>query len=146
MEAAGSSPTWSARPVDVERERERRARAKAAIERCGLGDLSGEAAGRLSIGKVRLLELARAIVDEPTLVLLDEPTSGLEEYEAERFAEIVRTFREETSCAVLLVEHDVPFVMKLCDRITVLDLGRVIAEGTPAEVSANELVRSAYFG
>src|SRR6478735_1814233 len=128
------------------RERERRARAHAAIERCGLSDLATAAAGRLSIGKVRLLELARAIVDEPTLLLLDEPTSGLEEAEAERFAAIVHDVRVETGCAVLLVEHDMPFVMGLCDRVTVLDLGRVIAEGTPAEVSANELVRSAYFG
>ncbi len=133
-------------PSRRRRERERRTKAHVAIERCGLAELAGEAAGRLSIGKVRLLELARAIVDEPTVLLLDEPTSGLEESEAERFAAIVRAFRDETQCAVLLVEHDMPFVMALCDRITVLDLGRVIAEGTPAEVSADELVRSAYFG
>jgi len=128
------------------RERERRATAREALERCGLSALAEESAGRLPIGKVRLLELARAIVDEPTLLLLDEPTSGLDEVEAARFAEIVRSVRAENACAVLLVEHDMPFVMALCDRVTVLDLGRVIAEGTPAEVSANELVRSAYFG
>ncbi len=133
-------------PSRRRRERERRAKAKAAVARCGLTSLSGEAAGRLSIGKVRLLELARAIVDDPKVLLLDEPTSGLEEAEAEKFGEIVSEVRHETGCAVLLVEHDVPFVMGLCDRITVLNLGEVIAEGTPAEVSSNDLVRAAYLG
>ncbi len=135
-----------AAPSRRRRERERRAKAQAAVERCGLSSLSGEAAGRLSIGKVRLLELARAIVDDPKVLLLDEPTSGLEEAEAEKFGEIVSAVRHETGCAVLLVEHDVPFVMGLCDRITVLNLGEVIAEGTPAEVSSNDLVRAAYLG
>lgn len=91
-------------------------------------------------GKVRLLELARAIVDDPKVLLLDEPTSGLEEHEAERFGEIVREVRDATGCAVLLIEYDVPFVMGLCDRITVLNLGEVIVEGTPTEVSSNDLV------
>jgi branched-chain amino acid transport system ATP-binding protein len=135
-----------AAPSRRRRERERRAMAQAAVERCGLSSLSGEAAGRLSIGKVRLLELARAIVDGPKVLLLDEPTSGLEEAEADKFGEIVSAVRHETGCAVLLVEHDVPFVMGLCDRITVLNLGEVIAEGTPAEVSSNDLVRAAYLG
>ena len=135
-----------AAPSRRRRERDRRAKAQAAVERCGLSNLSGEAAGRLSIGKVRLLELARAIVDEPQVLLLDEPTSGLEEHEAERFGEIVREVRDSTGCAVLLIEHDVPFVMGLCDRITVLNLGEVIAEGTPGEVSSNDLVRAAYLG
>jgi branched-chain amino acid transport system ATP-binding protein len=133
-------------PPRRRREAERRAKAQAAVERCGLADLAGEPAGRLSIGKVRLLELARAIVDEPRVLLLDEPTSGLEEHEAERFGAIVREVRDATGCAVLLVEHDVPFVMGLCDRITVLNLGQVIAEGTPDEVSGNDVVRAAYLG
>ena len=104
------------------------------------------AAGKLSIGKIRLLELARAIVDEPRLVLLDEPTSGLEEYEAHRFADVVREYRSTSNAAVLLVEHDVPFVMNLCDRVTVLNLGEVIAEGTTDEVTNNPDVRAAYLG
>ena len=133
-------------PSRRRRENERRTKAQAAVARCGLADLSQEAAGRLSIGKVRLLELARAIVDDPLVLLLDEPTSGLEEQEAEKFGQIVREVRDSTGCAVLLVEHDVPFVMDLCDRITVLNLGEVIAEGTPAEVSGNDMVRAAYLG
>ena len=105
------------------------------MQRCGLADLRDEPAGSLSIGKIRLLELARAIVDDPKVLLLDEPTSGLEEHEAHRFGQVVREFRDTTGAAVLLVEHDVPFVMGLSDRVTVLNLGEVIAEGTPEEVS-----------
>lgn len=135
-----------AAPTRRRRSSERRAVAHATIERCGLGDIAAEAAGRLPIGKVRLLELARAMVDEPRLLLLDEPTSGLEEHEAERFAQLVRQFRDDTGAAVVLVEHDVPFVMALSDRVTVLDLGQVIAEGTPAEVTSHPAVRAAYLG
>ena len=127
-------------------EDDRRDRARQAVERCGLSDVRDVAAGKLSIGKIRLLELARAIVDEPRLLLLDEPTSGLEEYEAHRFADVVREFRSASDAAVLLVEHDVPFVMNLCDRVTVLNLGEVIAEGTTHEVANNPAVRAAYLG
>jgi branched-chain amino acid transport system ATP-binding protein len=127
-------------------ERARRERAREAVARCGLADHADEPAGRLPIGRIRLLELARAIVDGPSVLLLDEPTSGLEERESVRFAEIVREVRADTGCAVLLVEHDVPFVMGLCDRITVLDLGQVIADGTPDEVAADPAVRAAYLG
>ena len=133
-------------PTRRRRDTERRALAREAIERCGLTDVRDRPAGTLSIGKIRLLELARAIVDRPKLVILDEPTSGLEEIEAHRFGEIMQEIREESRCAVLLVEHDVPFVMHTCDRITVLDLGEVIAEGTPDEVSHNPVVRAAYLG
>jgi branched-chain amino acid transport system ATP-binding protein len=127
-------------------EAERRDRARAIVEQCGLGDVSKEPAGNLPIGKIRLLELARAIVDQPRALLLDEPTSGLEEQESHRFAQIVRDFRDNTGAAVLLVEHDVPFVMDLSDRVTVLNLGEVIAEGTPDDVSRNPAVRAAYLG
>jgi branched-chain amino acid transport system ATP-binding protein len=135
-----------AMPARRRRSRERRARARDVIERCGLGDLATEAAGRLPIGRVRLLELARAIVDEPMLLLLDEPTSGLEEHESARFAQLVREFRDHTDAAVILVEHDVPFVMGLADRVSVLNLGAVIAEGTPEQVSRDPAVRAAYLG
>lgn len=135
-----------AAPSRRHRSRDRRAAARAVIDRCGLSDLADEAAGRLPIGKVRLLELARAMVDQPRLLLLDEPTSGLEEHEAHRFAEIVRSYRDDTGASVILVEHDVPFVMELSDRVTVLNLGEVIAEGTPEEVSSDPAVRAAYLG
>jgi branched-chain amino acid transport system ATP-binding protein len=127
-------------------EADRRARARAVVDQCGLNDVRDVAAGKLSIGKIRLLELARAIVDEPRALLLDEPTSGLEEQESHRFAQIVREYRDRTGAAVLLVEHDVPFVMGLSDRVTVLNLGEVIAEGTPDDVSRDPAVRAAYLG
>jgi branched-chain amino acid transport system ATP-binding protein len=93
-----------------------------------------------------MVELARALADPPRLLLLDEPTSGLEEHEAENLARIVRRLRDASTCGVLLVEHDVAFVMSLCDRITVLNLGEVIAGGTPSEVTVDPVVRSAYLG
>jgi branched-chain amino acid transport system ATP-binding protein len=124
----------------------RRERVREVLDQCGLADLRDAVAATLPIGKLRLLELARAIIDEPQLVVLDEPTSGLEEHEAEKFGAIVRELGREHHCAVLLVEHDIPFVMDVCDRITVLNLGEVIGGGTPAEVSADPVVRAAYLG
>jgi branched-chain amino acid transport system ATP-binding protein len=133
-------------PTRVAHERARRERALEVMELCGLLDVRDVPAGLLSIGRARMVELGRAIADPPRLLLLDEPTSGLEEHEAENLAAIVRQLRSTSSCAVLLVEHDVAFVMGLCDRITVLNLGEVIAGGTPGEVTADPLVRSAYLG
>jgi branched-chain amino acid transport system ATP-binding protein len=128
------------------REKQRRERAHEVMSMCGLLDVRDVPAGLLSIGRARMVELARAIADPPRLLLLDEPTSGLEEHEAENLAAIVRQLRDSAPCAVLLVEHDVAFVMALCDRITVLNLGEVIAAGSPSEVTADPLVRSAYLG
>lgn len=127
-------------------EERRRAAAREMLAVCGLADSRGRQAAELSIGEARRLELARAVVDQPKLLLLDEPTSGLEESEVEVFAQIVRELRESTSCSILLVEHDVPFLMAICDHVTVMELGKVIADGTPAEVSRDEAVRAAYLG
>ena len=91
----------------------------------------------------RELEIARAIVDEPTVLLLDEPTSGLDEPERDRLGGIIQA-EHERGTAVVLVEHDVEFVMAQCDRIVVLNLGEVIADGTPAEVRKDERVVAAY--
>jgi branched-chain amino acid transport system ATP-binding protein len=133
-------------PTRTRRDKERRARAHEVMEMCGLLDVRDVPAGLLSIGRARMVELARAIADPPRLLLLDEPTSGLEEDEAHNLATIVRELRDHARCAVLLVEHDVAFVMSLCDRITVLNLGEVIAGGTPDEVTSDPMVRSAYLG
>lgn len=133
-------------PTRARRDRARRDRAREVMDLCGLLDVRSVPAGLLSIGRARMVELARAIADPPRLLLLDEPTSGLEEPEAHNLAHIVNELRSTTACAVLLVEHDVAFVMSLCDRITVLNLGEVIAGGTPDEVTADPLVRSAYLG
>ncbi|HEV8296962.1 MAG TPA: ATP-binding cassette domain-containing protein, partial [Acidimicrobiales bacterium] len=133
-------------PSRRRREKDRRARVAEAMELCGLTDIRRQAAGKLSIGRARMVELARAIVDHPTLLLLDEPTSGLEQHESDKLADIVRELRHSGDCSVLLVEHDVGFVMNVCDRITVLNLGEIIGGGTPAEVSSDPVVRAAYLG
>jgi branched-chain amino acid transport system ATP-binding protein len=133
-------------PARRRRERERRARAREVLARCGLDTVAEDPAGSLPIGLARMLEVARAIADQPTVLLLDEPTSGLDDNEAGRLGELIQSIRSETACAILLVEHDTRFVMHHCDRIVVLDLGRVLAVGTPDEIQANPAVRAAYLG
>jgi branched-chain amino acid transport system ATP-binding protein len=135
-----------ASPTRRMRETQRRARADQVIELCGLAAVRKEPAGSLPIGLARMVELARAVVDPPRVLLLDEPTSGLDETEAARLGERVQALKAEGSCAIVLVEHDVGFVMAQCDRIVVLDLGRVLAFGLPKEIQANAAVRAAYLG
>ena len=126
-------------------ERARREQVEEVLEWCGLAGSRRVAAGSLPLGPQRLVELARAIVDQPRLLLLDEPTSGLDQAESQRFGELIQSLRGKGT-AVLLVEHDAGFVMRMCDRIAVLNLGSVLAEGTPTEIQANEAVRDAYLG
>jgi branched-chain amino acid transport system ATP-binding protein len=127
------------------RERQRRREVERVLEACGIADLRGRPAGSLPTGQGRLVELARAIADGPRVVLLDEPTSGLSEDQASLFGEQVGRLRAE-GVAVVLVEHDVGFVMASCDRIVVLNLGCVLASGSPAQVQRNTSVREAYLG
>jgi ABC-type branched-subunit amino acid transport system ATPase component len=127
-------------------ERARRERVREVLELCGLTAVRSDLAGSLPIGLARMMELARATVDPPRVLLLDEPTSGLDETEAARLGERIQAIRRNESCAVLLVEHDVGFVMRQCDRVVVLDLGRVLAVGEPREIQANAAVRAAYLG
>ncbi|GIH96678.1 hypothetical protein Psi01_73080 [Planobispora siamensis] len=124
------------------RERERRRRADEVLDLCGLTELRGAYAAALPVGQRRLVELARALADGPSLLLLDEPTSGLDAEQTARLGEVVRSLNTTT----LLVEHDMSFVMEVCDRLVVLDLGKVIAVGTPAEVRDDPAVRAAYLG
>ena len=124
-------------PTRRRREQERRRRVDEVLERCGLTAVRKELAGSLPIGVARMVELARAIVDEPKLLLLDEPASGLDETEAVRLGEQIQAVRDESGCAVLLVEHNAGFVMQQSDRVVVLDLGtrarRGTADGDPAQ-------------
>jgi branched-chain amino acid transport system ATP-binding protein len=131
-------------PAQRRRERERRERSEQVLEQCGLLALRSEPAGGLSIGELRRVELARAIVDEPRLLLLDEPTSGLEDSETDQLGEIILNLRNAAACGVLLIEHHIPFVMQYSDEMSVLELGRVIARGTPDEMMKSEVVRQAY--
>jgi sulfate-transporting ATPase len=100
----------------------------------------------LSYGRRRLVAIARAMAAEPSILLLDEPGAGLDELERVELGQIVRRLATDFGIAVLLVEHDVNLVMSVCDRILVLDFGKPIAEGTPAEVRHNPAVLTAFLG
>ena len=133
-------------PTRRRREKQRRARVDDVLERCGLTEVRKDSAGSLPIGLARMVEVARALIANPKILMLDEPTSGLDHAEAGRLGEQIQRVRGEGECGVLLVEHDVGFVMEQCDRIVVLDLGQVLATGSPAEVQQNQAVRAAYLG
>lgn len=133
-------------PSRVRRERERIERVDKVLDLCALTDVASMSASTLDIGRARMVELARALVSEPNVLLLDEPTSGLEERETLQLGATIERLRAEADCAVLLVEHDVGFMFDHCQRIAVLDLGRVIADGTPQHVRADAAVVSAYLG
>lgn len=133
-------------PTRRSRERARRDRVAEVLEQCGLTAVRSDPVGSLPIGLARMVEFARAIVDEPKLLLLDEPTSGLDEREAERLIQQLGHLRATTTCSVMLVEHDMGFVMEQCDTVVVLELGQVIATGTPKQIQENPQVRAAYLG
>jgi branched-chain amino acid transport system ATP-binding protein len=133
-------------PTRRARERNRRQRVDEVLERCGLVPVRKELAGSLPIGVARMVEFARAVVDPPKVLLLDEPASGLDETETLRLGEQIQAVRDQTGCVVLLVEHNAGFVMEQCDRVVVLDLGTVLADGSPEEIQQNQAVRDAYLG
>lgn len=115
------------------------------LAKVGLSDVSEFMVGTLPTGTARLVELARALASNPRVLLLDEPSSGLNEEETEEMASLLRKFVDD-GLAVLLVEHDMSFVMGTCEFIHVLDFGTIIATGTPSEVQANTQVQAAYLG
>ncbi|NGO79100.1 ABC transporter ATP-binding protein [Streptomyces sp. YC504] len=133
-------------PTRRSREAARRARAAEVLRSCGLEHLAEDYAGALPVGRARMVELARALADPPRVLLLDEPASGMTAEERGQLSAVIRHLADEEGCAVLLVEHNVAFVMELCARVVVLDLGSVLAEGPAAQVRADPKVREAYLG
>ena len=115
------------------------------LDRVGLGALRDRPAGDLALGQIRILEIARALAADPALLLLDEPAAGLRHGEKQELATLLKKLRDE-GVSVLLVEHDMGFVMGLVDQIVVLDFGTLIAEGEPAEVRKHPAVIAAYLG
>jgi branched-chain amino acid transport system ATP-binding protein len=116
----------------------------AELERVGLADRAAQTAGTLSYGHQRLLEVAMGLALRPKLLILDEPTQGLSDAEIGGFIALVRDVAKDAT--VLLIEHNMPVVMELAHRITVLDRGAILAEGTPAEIHVSPAVQSAYLG
>jgi branched-chain amino acid transport system ATP-binding protein len=130
----------------LRRERDRRQQVLEILDRCGLSNDRSALAGTLPIGRTRLLELARAIVVPPRVLLLDEPASGLDAQGADRLGHVVRQVSADSSCAVIIVEHDMRFVMEMCERLIVLNLGEVLADGPLDDVRARADVTKAYLG
>ncbi len=125
---------------------------KAAEEKCkeimeflGITDVAGEYAASLPYGTQRLVEIGRALASDPKLILLDEPTAGMNEQETMALMELIKKIRKRGP-AVLVIEHNMKFMMNLCDRIAVLNFGRLLTVGTPEEVQNNPEVIEAYLG
>ena len=132
-------------PWQMSEERRIRTKAKEWLAFAGISELQDVEAGTLSFGKGRLLEIARAMALEPKLLLMDEPAAGLNSRETAELAELIKRIRD-LGVTVALVEHDMDLVMDICDALVVLNLGTMLAEGTPREIQDNQAVVTAYLG
>ena len=133
-------------PFVRKEERETRDRSLGILDYIGLRSRKDELASNLPLGEQRILEIGRALATEPGLLLLDEPAAGLNIRETRSLGEMIVRLRNEKKITILLVEHDMDLVMRISDRIAVLNFGEVIADGTPLEVQKNQAVISAYLG
>jgi ABC-type branched-subunit amino acid transport system ATPase component len=139
-------PSLLALPPSLRAERAKRAQADEVIAVLGLGRYAAAPIATLSTGSRRIVELACLLAQEARLLLLDEPTAGVAQREAEAFGPLVSSLRRELDATVVIIEHDIPLVSAMSDRLYCLALGEVIAEGTPDEVRANPAVVAAYLG
>ena len=126
--------------------RDEQGRATGLLTKFGLSHLAGAPAGTLSFGQQKLLEMAAVLMSEPRLVLLDEPAGGVNPTMIRFMMDVVRSLNREHGVTFLIVEHNMPVVMELCDRVLVMDAGKLVAQGTPQEVRADPAVLDAYLG
>ncbi len=133
-------------PPAPREEQKTRSRAFELLELVGLSDRADEKASNLPYGDQRRLEIARALALEPNVLLLDEPAAGMNPNEKQQLSDFIRQIRHQFNLTILLIEHHVPLVMGLCDRIAVLNFGQLIAIGNPADVKSDRAVIEAYLG
>ena len=139
-------PSLVTAPWERAAERRSRERAREAVDVFGLAVWEDVLTVELSTGMRRVCDLMAQVAAQPRVLLLDEPTAGVAQREAEAFGPLVRRIRDELDCSVLIVEHDMPLLMGLCDRVYAMEAGRVIAEGTPEQVRSNPAVIASYLG
>lgn len=132
--------------LNYKEEKQMREKVCELLEKVDLLDVKDELATSLPYGKQRRLEIARALATEPTLLLLDEPAAGMNPQETEELTAFIRSIRDEFGLTIFMIEHHMNLVMDISDRIYVIDFGKLIAKGTPAEVQNNDLVIKAYLG
>lgn len=143
---AGILSTVFGTPSQRREEKQAHETARELLSFVGIGKTANEFARNLSYGDQRRLEVARALALNPKVLLLDEPTAGMNPQESAVFVDFVHRIRDEKGISILLIEHDMAVVMKVSERITVLDRGEKIAEGSPAEIKSNQRVIEAYLG
>jgi ABC-type branched-subunit amino acid transport system ATPase component len=149
LEARGATSFWSTvlfLPRSTRIERRRRAEAAELIDYLGLGRYADRFVAELSTGTRRIVELAAILGAAPSVICLDEPTAGVAQREAEAFGPLIKRIQAELDATLIIVEHDLPLILAISDRVYCLEAGSVIAEGTPADTRANPLVIASYLG